>query len=100
MRQECALMQAAVIAPTSPEPLQAEASLLYEQDKAEEALALLKRSIAMWRPVMEDDEDSDADMVATALAAAPSHNSQVGPSGGREELDGDAGKDINRVRAR
>lgn len=61
---EALLHQARSVDPHSPEPLQALASLRYEQGAAEEALQLLRQSMALWfKPHggSEDGSDSEDD---------------------------------------
>jgi kinesin family protein 5 len=58
------LQQARSADPSSPEPLQALASLRYEQGNSEEALQLLKQSMKLWFRQQsssdgEDDEDEE-----------------------------------------
>lgn len=68
---EALLQQASSEDPDSPEPLQALASLRYEQGQAEEALQLLKQSMRQWfRQQGSDDEDveSEQDMEADAAS--------------------------------
>jgi hypothetical protein len=57
------LQQARSADPSSPEPLQALASLRYEQGNSEEALQLLKQSMKLWfrRQGSSDEEDDDDD---------------------------------------
>ncbi|KAF6265906.1 TPR-like protein [Scenedesmus sp. NREL 46B-D3] len=57
------LQQARSADPGSPEPLQALASLRYEQGSPEEALQLLKQSMKLWfrQQGSSDDEDDDDD---------------------------------------
>jgi hypothetical protein len=57
------LQQARSADPSSPEPLQALASLQYEQGNSEEALQLLKQSMKLWfrRQGSSDEEDDDDD---------------------------------------
>lgn len=60
-----ALLQQAVSAdPDSPEPLQALASLRYEQGRAEEALQLLKQSMTKWfkQQGSEEEEEDEQDI--------------------------------------
>jgi kinesin family protein 5 len=57
---ELLLQQAKAADPLSPEPLQALASLRYEQGQAEEALQLLRQSMGLWfKPGHSDDEEDD-----------------------------------------
>lgn len=70
------MLQAADVAPNSPDPLQALASLRYEQGDVPEALTTLRQSISKWRAPPrtggardsmhadddEDDDDDDEDM--------------------------------------
>ena len=60
---EEALREARGLAPVSPEPLQALASLRQQQGgRDEEALALLRQSVALWfRPTQDEDGDSEDD---------------------------------------
>lgn len=61
MEAECeaCLGEARQLAPGSPEPLQALASLRQQQGKDEEALALLRQSLALWFKPTPDSEDED-----------------------------------------
>jgi hypothetical protein len=58
------LQQARSADPSSPEPLQALASLRYEQGNSEEALQLLKQSMKLWfrRQGSSEEEDDDEDV--------------------------------------
>lgn len=59
---EALLQQARGVDPASPEPLQALASLRYEQGAAEEALTLLRQSMALWfkrQPGSGEESDSE-----------------------------------------
>lgn len=61
---EALLQRARGVDPQSPEPLQALASLQYEQGNAEQALQLLKQSMALWfkpQGQSEDEDDGDDD---------------------------------------
>jgi hypothetical protein len=58
---EALLQQATTVDASSPEPLQVLASLRNEQGRAEEALEVIKRSVAMWLPPEGADDD---DMVS------------------------------------
>ena len=62
MEGECQelLGEARGLAPTSPEPLQALASLRQQQGKEEEALSLLRQSLALWfKPSPPDDSEEE-----------------------------------------
>jgi len=56
---EALLGEARTLSPASPEPLQALASLRQQQGKDEEALAVLRQSLAMWFKPTPDSEDED-----------------------------------------
>jgi len=58
---EALLHQARSVDPHSPEPLQALASLRYEQGAAEEALQLLRQSMALWFKPHGGSEDDGSD---------------------------------------
>jgi hypothetical protein len=74
------LAQATEIAPESAEPLQAQASLLCEQGKQDVALALLKRSIALWHQPEDEYEEAEGhadDMDVSGRDAAQRSNSHA-----------------------
>jgi kinesin family protein 5 len=58
---EALLQQARSVDPHSPEPLQALASLRYEQGSSEEALALLRQSMGLWFKAQGSEEESDSE---------------------------------------
>ena len=59
---ESTLNEARGLAPSSPEPLQALASLRQQQGKDEEALQVLRQSMALWfKPAPEEDESEQED---------------------------------------
>lgn len=74
-------MQASALAPESPEPLQAQASLLHEQGRpTDEALTMLKRSVRLWFKQESSEVDNatreaarrdPSDAAATTAAANP-----------------------------
>lgn len=67
---ESTLNEARGLAPTSPEPLQALASLRQQQGKDEEALQVLKQSMAMWfKPASEEEESEEEEGVEGKKAA-------------------------------
>ena len=68
---EAALGEARQLAPASPEPLQALASLRQQQGKDEEALAVLRQSLALWfKPTPDSDAEEEEEGGAKAAAAA------------------------------
>lgn len=58
---EALLQQARSVDPQSPEPLQCLASLRYEQGVSEEALQLLRQSMALWFKPQGSGEESDSE---------------------------------------
>lgn len=58
---EALLQQARSVDPQSPEPLQALASLRYEQGASEEALQLLRQSMVLWFKPQGSGEESDSE---------------------------------------
>lgn len=55
------LGEARSLVPSSPEPLQALASLRQQQGKEEEALALLRQSLALWFKPLPEDSDEEGE---------------------------------------
>ena len=67
---EAALGEARQLAPASPEPLQALASLRQQQGKDEEALAVLRQSLALWfKPTPDSDAEEEEGGTKAAAAA-------------------------------
>eukprot|EP00878_Enallax_costatus_P016578 GHUV01017394.1.p1 GENE.GHUV01017394.1~~GHUV01017394.1.p1 ORF type:complete len:317 (+),score=108.87 GHUV01017394.1:512-1462(+) len=84
------LQQASSVDPDSPEPLQALASLRYEQGQAEEALQLLKESMSKWfrQQGSEEEEDySQQDMEADAASEGDFKAPRKPKTMSEEELD-------------
>ncbi len=58
---ESLLGEARQLSPASPEPLQSLASLRQQQGKDEEALALLRQSLALWFKPAPEESDSEGE---------------------------------------
>lgn len=68
---ESALSEARELAPGDPDPLQCLCNLRRVQDEREEALNLLRQSMALWFvPEKEDDDDDDVEAVEEQLPAS------------------------------
>lgn len=69
---EALLGEAQNLWPESPEPKQALCSLRKNQGKEDEALVLLRESMALWFKPVENDSEDDQDAAAPALVRIPS----------------------------
>ncbi|EFN50963.1 hypothetical protein CHLNCDRAFT_141593 [Chlorella variabilis] len=83
------LGEARGLAPTSPEPLQALASLRQQQGKEEEALSLLRQSLALWfKPSPPDDsEEEEEEGEAAAGNGKPAEKAAEGAAAGSKERE-------------
>lgn len=97
--------QALQACPTSPEPLQALASLRYEMGDSAEALLLLHRSMALWFPAMQerrkaadnedgDDDDEDEDLDLDGGSDGIQADGQEDEGSGAEQRGGACGKGV------
>lgn len=89
------LGEARQLSPTSPEPLQSLASLRQQQGKDEEALALLRQSLALWFKPAPEESDSEgeeggeaADAAAAKKAAAEAEEEELGSQDSDSEGEG------------